>query len=131
MKLITHYDIILMALIFAIAALLFIKFMMNKNKSVDDMVMVQRNGVILLQLTDDELNRAGIYGFEFDGKIGYIEVKDRRIRMLPMDTTICPQAICSDTGWIDRGPRIIVCMPNQIIVRYKSNTDNRMDGIVF
>lgn len=92
---------------------------------------LHQNGAVLLQLTKDDLDKDGIYDFEFDGEIGYIEVKERKVRMLPMDKTICPQAICSNTGWIDGNPKIIVCMPNQIIVSFKSNKGSQVDGIAF
>lgn len=128
---ITSYDMFLIALILFIAIVFYGIFTLNHKKSPDDIVVVQQNGVVLLQLTKDDLNKNGIYDFEFDGEIGYIEVKEKKVRMLPMDKTICPQAICSNTGWIDGNPKTIVCMPNQIIVSFKSDNSSQVDVISF
>ncbi|AUS97410.1 hypothetical protein CDQ84_06840 [Clostridium thermosuccinogenes] len=131
MNVFTSYDVILIALILIITIVLYGVFTRNHKKSPDDVVVVQRKGAVLLQLTQDDLNKNGIYDFEFDGEIGYIEVKERKVRMLPMDRTICPQAICSNTGWIDGYPKTIVCMPNQIIVSFKSDSNSQVDVISF
>lgn len=119
------------ALILIVAIVIYGIFALNGRKPPDDIVVVQQNGVVLLQLTKDDLKRNGVYDFEFDGEIGYIEVKGRKVRMLPMDKTICPQAICSNTGWIDGYPKTIVCMPNNIIVSFKSDNNSGIDSIAF
>jgi hypothetical protein len=57
-----------------------------------------------------------IYKFMFSKGIGYVEVKNGKVRMLEMYEKICPNGICSDTGWIDKAYQSIVCLPNNIIV---------------
>lgn len=73
-----------------------------------------------------QLGKNGIFQFEFDGKKGYVEVFDKKIRMLEMDKAICPEGICSDRGWIGRSSENIVCLPNRIIVTL-SNSSSDID----
>lgn len=63
-----------------------------------------------------ELAKNGIFEFDFDGKKGYVEVFDKKIRMLEMNKVICPEGICSNRGWIESSSENIVCLPNRIIV---------------
>jgi len=56
----------------------------------------------------------------------HIEVKDGRIRMLPIDEELCPKAVCSHTGWIAYSYESIVCLPNQIMILF---TKTAADGI--
>ena len=63
-----------------------------------------------------------------------IEVADGRVRMLPMGEDLCPQAICSHTGWIEHSYESIVCLPNQIMINLKNispaETDD-VDGVTY
>ncbi len=63
-----------------------------------------------------------------------IEVADGRVRMLPMGEELCPQAICSHTGWIEHSYESIVCLPNQIMINLKeispAETDD-VDGVTY
>lgn len=77
-----------------------------------------------LSLTEDAEN---IYSFQFGENTGYIEVKDGAVRMLEMDKEICPDSICSNTGWIKKEYETIVCMPNRIIVNIKEKNEINQD----
>ncbi len=85
-------------------------------------IKVYGNMVEKLSLTEDTSN---IYSFEFEENTGYIEVKDGAVRMLEMDKDICPEGICSKTGWIKEEYETIVCMPNGISVNIKNNENNK------
>lgn len=116
-KMLTFYDKLLFTLILIVSMALYGILALNIRKSSDDIVIVQQDETVVLQLTQEEMEKDGIYDFEFDGGIGYIEVKEKNVRMLPMDKNICPEGICSKTGWIDSNPKTIVCMPNRLVVR--------------
>lgn len=79
-------------------------------------------------LTEDAENT---YSFEFGENIGYIEVKNGAVRMLEMDKDVCPEGICSNTGWVKEEYESIVCMPNGIIVNIKNdkNTQQKNNDI--
>lgn len=69
------------------------------------------------------------YSFNFNNEVGTIEISNGSVRMEKMDRTICPNQICSDTGWISKTYENIVCLPNRIIVTIEENTDAGIDII--
>lgn len=87
-------------------------------------IEVYGNLVEKLTVTEDAEN---IYSFDFGENTGYIEVKDGAVRMLEMSKEICPERICSNTGWIRKEYEAIVCMPNGIIVNIKENNESNQD----
>jgi hypothetical protein len=74
------------------------------------------------------LSESSTYEFKFNNNIGYVEVKDGKVRMLKMDKEICPDVICSETGWIDKAYQSIVCLPNKIVVTIEGNKDEVIDA---
>lgn len=72
--------------------------------------------------------KSEIYKFNFDKNIGYIEVLNGRVKMLEMNKDICPNAVCSDTGWIDTSYQSIVCIPNKIVVTIQGNKKESVDA---
>lgn len=77
------------------------------------------------------LNKNGIYNFQFGNNTGFIEIKDNAVRMQEMDRSICPEGICSDTGWISKSYQSIVCLPNRIIVSFERNQEGEMDAAAY
>lgn len=92
----------------------------NKAKEGTKTVEIVAHGNLVEKFTITE-DAKNIYSFEFGKNTGYIEVKDGAVRMLEMDRDICPEGICSKTGWIKKTYETIVCMPNGIIVNIKNN----------
>ncbi|SDF42570.1 hypothetical protein SAMN05660235_01544 [Sporolituus thermophilus DSM 23256] len=74
--------------------------------------------------------RAG-YRQEFRVNVagGYdiIEVEGRRIRVREAD---CPTQECVLTGWIEKAPQQIVCLPYRIVIKVVSSAPLDMDAIV-
>ena len=62
------------------------------------------------------------YKFNFGNNVGEIEVKDGAVRVKEMNKIICPDSICSKTGWIREYYEAAVCMPNKIIVSFERIT---------
>jgi hypothetical protein len=98
----------------------------NKNKSNNNIVIKVDNKMIK-QIPITKVNSSKIYDFKFKNNTGYIEVKNGRVRMLEMDKKICPNAVCSDTGWIDKSYQTIICLPNSIIVTLEKNQNEEID----
>lgn len=77
------------------------------------------------------------YSFQFGDSEAYtahVEVEDGRIRMLPLSEDICPNAICSHTGWIEYNYESIVCLPNRIMIVFSDlpgSDSEGIDGITF
>lgn len=55
-----------------------------------------------------------------------IEVEDGKVRIREAD---CPDKECVKMGWIDRPPRQIVCLPNQVVVTVASAPSDDIDDI--
>lgn len=130
-KILTFYDKVLIISLLIISLAFYMLFALYMKKSPDDSVVVKQGEKVVLQLTKEEIKKGGIFAFKFDGGSGQVEVKDNRVRMLPMDREICPQAICSKTGWIDGSPKVIVCAPNRLVVSFKSIKNSELDGVTF
>ena len=113
-------------IIISLAWFAFVVFFSKKENTKTIEIKVYGNLVEKLTVTEDADN---IYNFEFGDNTGYIEVKDGAVKMLEMERKICPDAICSKTGWISNDYEIIVCMPNGITVNIKSNGNNQKHDI--
>jgi len=69
-----------------------------------------------------------------NGHIAQIEIKDGKVRVLPMERDVCPLGICSATGWIEKSYETIVCVPNRMVVgfsEYSHQDGEDMDMITF
>jgi len=62
-----------------------------------------------------------------------LEIEGGRVRMLPLDESLCPRGICSHTGWISHHYESIVCLPNRIMVVFaQSPADpDRIDVVTY
>jgi hypothetical protein len=100
--------------------------MLAKSNNENSNIVVKVDSKVKKNIPLDNLNESKIYEFNFKNNIGYVEVKNGRVRMLEMNKEICPDAICSETGWIDKGYQSIVCLPNNIIVTIEGN---KVEGI--
>jgi hypothetical protein len=60
------------------------------------------------------------------GKLGPVvaEIEGFKIRIL---SAACPDQICVEQGWIEQAPQTIICVPNEIVVFFKSGSS--LDGI--
>lgn len=63
-----------------------------------------------------------------------LEIKDGRVRMLPLPEELCPRGICSHTGWIAHSYESIVCLPNRIMIAFSQapgGGDGDVDSITY
>jgi hypothetical protein len=98
----------------------------NKSKPSDTIVIkVDSKIVKTVPLTNNSGSKT--YDFKFNNNIGYIEVNNGKVRMLEMDKSICPNAICSDTGWISKPYQTIVCLPNHITLTLEGSKKDDID----
>jgi len=125
----TFWDKVLISsiIVFNIGLILFNVFKLpnKENKFIE----IKINNELVEKISINK-NTEDIYNFEFGENTGYIEVKDGAVRMLEMDKKICPERICSDTGWISESYEIIVCLPNGIIMNIDENKENEVDIII-
>ncbi|WP_096635782.1 NusG domain II-containing protein [Clostridium cochlearium] len=119
---------IIIIVILMIASILPIGILMfSKSNNENRNIIIKVSGEVKKSIPLSNEGKSKIYEFDFDGNIGYIEVENGRVRMLEMNKEICPNAICSDTGWINKGYQSIVCLPNSIIVTIEGSKDEEID----
>ncbi|MEW5785388.1 MAG: NusG domain II-containing protein [Bacillota bacterium] len=96
-------------------------------------VYVDNNPVAELSLAESDTYQ---YTFNF-GEAGrheaVLEIEGGRVRLLPMDHSLCPRGICAHTGWIEHSYESIVCLPNRIMVVFSHSSagPDEMDGVTF
>lgn len=117
------YDKIIIVAVFLISilGLAFTRF--SKDEYTEGKIVVQVGSEITKEIPLQISDKSKIHEFSFKDNTGYIEVKDGKVRVLEMDKKICPEGICSDTGWIDSEYQLIVCLPNEIIVTIEGVKD--------
>lgn len=111
-------DFIVIFISIGIAVLLLPIFNFNDSIEGEKYVVIKVNGEVENRILMNEAAN-DIYEFQFDSYNGAIEIKDEKVRILKMPKEICPKSICSATGWIS-GNKVIVCLPNQIIVEIET-----------
>lgn len=94
----------------------------------DIIIRVQGNEVKRISINSSD---SKVYDFKFGSNTGYIEVKDGSVRMQKMPKSICPEGICSDTGWISNSYQTIVCLPNKIIVSIEKSQNEDIDTLSY
>ncbi|OLS01968.1 hypothetical protein TICRE_21100 [Tissierella creatinophila DSM 6911] len=130
MKIMTVGDkfLIVVIIILSITSIFYITRTTTDSLGKD--VIVRFDGIEIAKIPLKTDKQSTIYDFKFGENIGELEIFGDRVRMLPMDIKICPERICSDTGWIENSYQMIVCLPNKVIVTIETNEKQDIDIIV-
>lgn len=129
MKLMTVGDKLLIFLIILLSFSSILYTTRSMIKPMEKEVNVQYKGKVIANIPFNTDQQSKTYDFKFGENKGTIEVKEGQVRMLPMDKEICPNGICSDTGWIKNSYQTIVCLPNKIIVTIEIKEKQEIDII--
>ncbi|MBS4538248.1 NusG domain II-containing protein [Clostridium sp. D2Q-11] len=126
-------DILIIFIILTLA--LFINMFINNLNSTSSKkyVIVQIDKEVIKKLLIEDTTDKTIE-FKFKNELGYLQIKDGKIRMLEMDELFCPEKICSETGWINNRYETIVCLPNKIsinIENFKEVNKTDIDEVSF
>jgi len=128
----TKWDkiLIILILVLSLAGMTFVSAMgIDSNQKY---AVIQVNGETLKKISISGNEKNQIYDFQFGGgQKGTIEINNGELRMLEMDKKICPNGICSDTGWISKKYQTIVCLPNRITVSFEQKIDDELDIISY
>lgn len=122
----TRDDIKIIITILIISIISIWTFKLIKPYEKNQYVVIKQEEKVLknILIKDD-----GIYEFNFNNNVGYVEIKNNEVRMLPMDKNICPKRICSETSWINKSYESIVCLPNKLIVTFEKKSKKDIDEI--
>ena len=99
-------DIILIAVVLAVAVVLLIVTGSHGTEGSYVSVMLQNDEIARYSLSND-----GIYAI--NGGTNTIEIKDGKVRMIEAQ---CPNHLCVHQGWIGLEGQSIVCLPNKVTV---------------
>lgn len=125
MKKITKNDIILIAVILLLSAIIFA--VVSLTTSQGNTVEIQQNGKVIKTLS---LNQNAVYDIKNDGEItNTVTVKDGYAYMSYAD---CPDKICKNHSKINKSGESIICLPNEVVVTVtanKSNSGDEIDGV--
>ena len=127
---ITFWDKIIIALVFALSVTGFIANFTLESSATQLYAVVHIDNEQVAEFSfspDDETQHSIPFGPNNEHE-AVLEVKDGRVRMLPMSTDLCPRGICSHTGWIEKGYETIVCVPNRIVVSFQEGAPDSYNG---
>lgn len=113
-------DVILIAsiLIIGILGMFATQAVNNENSGKTAIIYIDSQEVDRIPI--DSVKGEKTFSFQFGENTGYLEVKDGAVRMKEMDLRVCPERVCSDTGWISKSYESIVCLPNRIVVNIEN-----------
>lgn len=117
--------IIAVVFFFSISAIIALTF--SKSYVSNSKVIIQVGSEVVEEIPLNYTNESKNYEFGFSEYKGYIEMKNGKVRMKEMSRQICPEAICSQTGWITSTYQSIVCLPNKIVVTIEGSKNVDVD----
>jgi len=73
-----------------------------------------------------DLSRDGVH--DVSGAIGVtrIEVRGGKVRVL---SSPCPRQVCRHGGWIGDPGALLVCLPNEIVIRVQGEPPNELSAV--
>jgi len=119
-------DIVIIVLLVVISISSIFLMKLSNPYAYEKYSVIKVDGEIVKTISFNDETK-GIYNFNFENEVGYIEVRDGKVRMLEMDEKICPNKVCSLTGWIDKKYEAIVCLPNKITVNIENKDKGQED----
>ena len=103
--------------------------MLSKSNHQNSNIVIKVDNKLVKKVPMNNSNESKRYDFNFNNNIAYIESKNGKVRMLEMSKELCPNGICSKTGWIDKTYQSIVCLPNKITVTIEGAKSDEIDVI--
>jgi hypothetical protein len=119
----TRYDKFLIGAIVLVIIAIFIYFRL---------VPAPQKAVIEIEVAGSVVRTADLTNvreqiLEIAGKSGYsiVHVGENRVKMLD---SACKDKICVHTGWIAKPGQQIICLPNQVVIKFKTR-QAELDGV--
>ena len=85
----------------------------------DTQVEIVQDGTVLYQF-DLAQEENQILEVEYQGRVNYVEIHDRQIRVLEAE---CPDHTCVQMGWLGENGLPIVCLPNHLVIQFAQSSD--------
>jgi hypothetical protein len=90
-----------------------LRYLPDRSGELVAVVRVNGKEVARLPVSSGSMSRATI---EVPRGEATIEYGQGKVRVLPLDHTVCPNEICWRTGWISYPGQSIVCAPNRVVI---------------
>ncbi len=129
----TFYDKLLAMLIVFFSIALFVLNITTSAGPARQYVNVYVDNALVMEFSIDESTEK-VLTFPFGPAkehLATLEISAGKVRMLPISRELCPRGICAHTGWITRDYQSIVCIPNRIVISFRAQKDNDIDGVTF
>jgi len=127
----TFYDKLFASLIVVFSLVLFVINFQLAAGPAQRYISVHVDNQFVMEISFDEsTERQLTFPFGPDGEhTAVLEIAEGRVRLLDMGRALCPNGICSGTGWISRDYQSIVCVPNRIIIAFSDRQGDGMDVV--
>lgn len=110
--------------IFSLLLAYYISFVSNKSSKYYLSIMVDGEEIRQIELNKENIGKT----FEINTKFGrnVLQVGDQTARVIEAD---CPDKLDVKQGEISKPGQVIVCLPNRLIIEYKSRDESDNDKI--
>jgi len=125
-KKINKYDITLIVAIIIISILILFYGSRNVSKVDDNIALVySKNELVGKYILSENYENE----FTINSEVGHntIKIKDKKIWI---EDASCPDQYCTQQGKISSDGEIIVCLPNQLLIKIEGNRNDDIDFIV-
>ena len=118
-------DLKLIIIILSVAIIvLFMIAIINNDSNKKALVYYDNDLVLIIDLTTKEEQEYLVDGYNGVVKIVAIDGK------IKVDEEKSPLHLCSKQGFIDKSYETIVCLPNKIVIKIVSSSDDDLDTIL-
>jgi len=118
MKKLTTADIILIAVFACLVAASFA--FVNASSGEGSVVLIQVDGAVVHKTSLRETHSISVHGTH--GRL-MVEIREGKVAITQAE---CPNHICVKTGWRSHSGEIIVCVPNNTVVRIDATIENEV-----
>ncbi|MGE5631761.1 MAG: NusG domain II-containing protein [Caulobacteraceae bacterium] len=129
-------DLILIIILLAAGILSMVGISAKNVDNVNKVAVIRVDNSVVSRIRVNDSKEERRVSFKFAGNMGYLDIKNGAVKMEEMDIAICPEKICSDTGWISKPYQTIVCLPNKITVSFENSgkpaaDEDTLDGVSY
>jgi hypothetical protein len=112
-----------LAVLVVFIALSFFFFALGGSRGAATSIEVEVSGRSVLTVDRDD---TGVR--EVKGRLGVtrIEIRGRQVRVL---SSPCPLKLCQRAGWIGTAGEMVVCLPNEVVVRLPGSLPGSTDAV--
>jgi hypothetical protein len=126
-RILTPYDIALGVLILA-AGIISLQWIGATGAASAGTLRVEIDGRTVREITFQASDPARLIAIDAPRGEITIELTQGMARVLPLPVTTCPIGICWRSGWTANPAKVIVCLPNRMVVRILKSS-SQVDGI--